>query len=478
MSKGVKNVFKTLTSIALAMILCLNLALPALARDFASGGSDASEPVEAALTKIFWMPINTPIPAATFNFTFTKVGMDYPLDNSLDAINKMPALGSSNGTAGSISITYTGDAVAIPDNGTLIEDALEGDKYAVKQSANFLAGIPASAWGNGEGIYRYKVTEADSSSISFYNTGTEYEVYSTAEYDVEVWVEEDENEVLYPRYVLVKIVTGKEDEYYVINGEPANGKVDPTPDGEGIIPGSPTFGDDFSQVFFTNKYWKKDGDDTDPKKNALEIVKNTKGSGHDPNKYFPFKITVTQPNVIPTTGAYPPAQSYKAYVIDAAGTVVNAAANGATGPTDSLGRYFTFVSGVENTFEVNLKHGERLAFVDLHVGSAVAVKEPGDTNYKISYKRTFSSTPSNKEFIADEAGIEFGFPRTSGDPGPHFTLAGQNANIATFINTRKGASPMGIGVDDLPYIVLIGAALVSLAGFVVLVFRKKAKNNA
>ena len=73
---------------------------------------------------------------------------------------------------------------------------------------------------------------------------------------------------------------------------------------------------------------------------------------------------------------------------------------------------------------------------------------------------------------------KWGFPRDSGDAGPHYTKEGVRANVVTFTNTASSSPPTGIAMDDLPYIVLVGMALVSLASFVVIKSRRNAKNVA
>ena len=458
MTKNNKR-FKMITSIALALLLCLNMALPALAADY-SEGTDAANPARAALTKILKMPVETPTPTANFIFTFDKVGMNEPTDNSTTALAGMP-------TIPNMTINYTGAA----GDGTTI---IDGDvKNVVKQTGNFLASITPAMWVNGEGVYKYTVTESTTSNIPIGDPDLEWATYSTASYDVEIWIDRDSTGTLFPRYVVVRIIPGSEDEYYIDNGTPANGKVDPTPDGGKTTPGTPpTIEEDFSQVIFTNNYWKTDGGGpTDPETSALEIIKSITGIGSDPTKYFTFSVKVTLSSAIPPTAI----QTYKAYVM-LGSNVVTSAANGTMSGTDATGGYFMFTSGTERT-GINLTNDQRLVFVDLPIGSNVEVFETADTQYRPSYQRTFAGTG---EFTA-AVNTTFGFPRpgtgTGYDPGPHRTIAGASANKATFTNTRSGATPTGILVDNLPYIALLGLSLVSLVGLVAYKSRKRARNN-
>jgi len=475
--------------LAAAMLLCT--ALPAYAAGHSSG--DKTNPAKATITKVFKMPADTPTPAAKFVFNFEKVGMDFdptndakPLDGAEETLRNMPNL--------SAQVTFAAD-----DNETprpFVEER-NGVKSVVKETGNFLAGIVSDQWANGEGVYRYIVSEDRTpdtgSGITFalpsVNPPVEGESYSAARYAVEIWVEDD-NGVLFPKYVCVKIIAGSEDEYYKTENTPADGKVDPTPGEEKTKPGDPTtIEDSFSQFIFTNKYWRTDGGGTEkPSQSALEIIKKVKGNGSTPDlltKYFDFTVTVTQPSVIPTTDPYPAHQTYKAYIIGKDGKIVTAtsgdAKNGTISGTDDNGGYFLFTSGAPR--DIKLLNDERLVFVDLHIGSAVAAKEIPTATYIPSYSRTFGpDIPATKKDVAFQGTsadasdtAAFGFPRDQRDEGPHYTVKGQGQNIATFTNTRTGATPTGINVDNLPFVVLIGMAIAGFIGFVFVTVRRKAR---
>ena len=492
MTKKQNSIVKMVTGTVLAATMAFSMALPTLAADYSSGDS-SDNPAKAAITKIFKMPIDTPTPAAQFVFTFDKVGMDDPLDDSTTAKNGMPAIAD-------VTIDFAAN-VDPAGGGVLGETFISSDgatKSIAKESTNFLAGmIGDSYWANGEGIYRYQVyenmTPSTGSDITFALPPAvppaEGADYSVAKYDVEIWVEKDTNNILYPKFVVVRIVAGSEDEYY--EGTPGGEKVDPTPGG--VNPGNPpSIEDTFSQFIFTNKYWRTDGGGTtDPDKFALEIIKKVTGSGSAPDlltKYFDFTVMVTQPGVIPTTGIYPAAQIYKAYIMDKNGNIVTDTSgdykNGTISGTDANGDYFLFTSDIPKN--IKLRNDERLVFVDLHIGSKVEAEEIPTVHYAPSYKRTFgpgiTSSITEVSFAGSSADasdtVAFGFPRDPEDNGPHYTKKGDKQNIATFTNTRKGATPTGISVDNLPFLVLIGAAIASLVGFVVIKSRKNAKYYA
>jgi len=459
MNKKRNSIIQLILCAVLAAMMIISMALPTLAADdIYSEGDNSKNPVKAAITKIFKMPINTETPKAEFEFIFRKDGMI--VNGSLDATDK-----ASLPDIGPVEIKFA--------DGTAESYIYNGVKYLVKQSDNFITPdmIGDTVWKNGEGIYKYTVSETQS-GIEINDDEKEFDHYSGAAYDVEIWVEEDEEGILFPKFVVVRIIAGSEDEYYIKDGEPEEGKVDPRPGEEVIIPGDPPSIEDFSQVIFTNKYWKTDGGGTEnPDQTALEIIKVITGNGTVLSDRFSFDVTVTQPSVIDPAS---PAQKYQACVLNAAGTVITTSTHYAGTIEDG---FFEVTSGTK--FTVSLTNGERLAFVDLHVGSDVKVEEKADANYKAKYKRTFAGT-INTDFTAPDKNTDWGFPRTTGtnpDVGPHYTLGGAKANIVTFTNMRSGATPTGISVDDLPFIVLIGVVITGLVIFMVFRIRKNAKHD-
>ena len=214
------------------------------------------------------------------------------------------------------------------------------------------------------------------------------------------------------------------------------------------------------------------GGTKDPTVTALEIKKLITGNGSVKTKYFSFNVKVKQPSIIALT----PPQVYKAYVLNAAGDIVTSTANYASLKTDANGKdYIEFTSGVRLQ-DINLTNEQRLAFADLHVGATVEAEEAAADGYIPKYQRTFAGTG---EFTGAE-NTSWGFPRETGtepDAGPHYLEDGNN-NIATFTNTRAGATPTGIAVDDLPYIVLAGVAIAGLIGLVIAKTRKKSGYEA
>ena len=452
MTKTSKQITRLVISAALAMLLSLSLALPVFAgeADYPGYtiGTNADNPAKAVITKILEMPVGTVTPAATLDFVFVAVGMDEGNDPS--GMPKIPNVPIVILAGGNPELETAADGVFVKD----------GEKSVVVESEYILKGLGSSFWNKGEGVYKYTLEEVQSGisvNLSNVNEGASY---SKAVYDVEFWVAKDSQGRLYVQYINVKTKLESPDKYY--EDEKKVVKVDPTPGGPKDKDGI-TIDDDFSQLIFTNGFWSNNGGDgTNPAKGALEVQKLITGNGAEKAKYFEFNVKAEVPSVVAENKV---PEYYKAYILNAAGSKVVDAKNGAFKEGED---FLRIVPGVPFTF--NLNDGQRLVFVDLHVGAAVAVKEIAkDSEYQPSYERTFSVAGN---FIG-EAGEDWGFPR-SGDQGPHYTKNGDNANKAEFTNLRVGATPTGLDVNDLPFFVLIGAALAGLAGFVAVKSRRKA----
>ena len=450
-------------------LLMLAMVFPVSA-DEEKGIYSEGEPAEAAITKIFKMPVNTTIPEAVFVFDFEPVGVNDKFVDSENNSDIMPAM----------------EFITIEFNNDEDEEAdifYDGDtKYVIKQGIINTNITGKENWKMGEGIYIYKLTENhDKSEIIWDDNSREWSVFSEAEYIVEFWVEENDKGILYPKFIVVRIVEDHEDDYYdgiysdvEEEDKTAIGKVDPTP-GSGGAKKSDEIDAKYSQVIFTNIYWKTDGEGLDElEKNSLEIEKMVIGMGADFNAPFKFTVTVTQPSVIPTDEI--PKQTYKVVVLDADGKEITSETKYEPLVND---RYIEIKS--EEPLTINLTHGQKLVFVDLHVGAVVEAyewaRDEKDGSYIPSYRRTFANENDNN-LEEDYTGVmnsEFGFPREGEehDPGPHYLEEGAGHNKATFTNRRTNATPTGISVDDLPYIVLINLAVIGLILFVIVKYRKK-----
>ncbi|MCL2888910.1 MAG: hypothetical protein FWE65_00635, partial [Eggerthellaceae bacterium] len=216
----------------------------------------------------------------------------------------------------------------------------------------------------------------------------------------------------------------------------------------------------YSQMIFTNVYWKvNDGTIEDP---TLTLSKTVTGELGNRQLYFNFSLTVNAPSLVYNgTGTAP---VYKGYVVeDVAGvvTVVTSADNGTIDGSDlpPLGGYFNFTSGVAKT--INLKHGQRLVFLDNPVGSTYTVSELSPTGYEPSYIVTTDGTAAAK--------VD-GTLSTTLTTGTN--LIGEALNKTAFTNNRDTITPTGITMNELPFVGLVALALGALIAFIVVKSRK------
>jgi len=440
-----KALFTLMTSMALALILCLSMAVPAFAAGSPIYGTK-DKPADAAITKMLKMPVTTTTPTVSFAFNITKKSLD-GASGTAD-LAKMPPI---------VSLPITFSAA---DTGTVTG----GTKYVPKESPTTLfAGVN---WEH-PGVYIYTITEIHPSPPEYPvidpATGfvKESMVYSEAVYDVAVYVVPDENGVLYAYAIGATVM-----EIDTEDGAEKGDKVDPTPGGNPDIDG------DYSKMIFTNVYVKNEGGTT-PDYTTFILSKIVTGTEEvtGPGRLgtiFPFQITVTKPELVTAP------QTYRAYVIDADGVIMDEIPTAMT--TGNIGNdgnydYIEFPSGTR--VDVNLLHGEKLQFIDLHVGTKIAALEETPAGYTPKYQLTIAGDPKGVQ--PGQQGIAHGFPSTT-DPLDKYT--GEGVNKAEFTNMYQITAPTGISVNDLPYIALLMVGFLALAGFagsMALKFRKNAK---
>lgn len=434
------SMFKLLTSVALILMLCLGMVMPAFAGldtndALVSGTPDLS--VNAAITKLLKMPTGTTTPGATFTFTFTPVSVNDVVYDS--ATPNMPAITAVNVVYASTNAGTTTDGIkSVPIEGT----------------------ITWPTWPHA-GEYVYTVTET-AGTYTITDTFAEQMDYSLAEYEIHVYVQEK---------------AGTPGEFYVFalgtyikvedDGTATAGteKVDPTPGGDPLVTG------DYSKLVFTNVYTKDNGveidDPTDPpddpaivtNNTVLAISKTVAGAYGDKTKEFAFSVTVSQPAIL-ATDTQLIYTAYKMEKIAGVDTVVG-------GPYT----FTTTDTAASDTLSVSLTHGQWLAFVDMPVGSSFTVTEAATVDYTATGTLTLNGTATSMTTESDPAVANQALTVPA-------SYLGEAANSAAYTNTYKSVTPTGISVDNLPYIVLIAVALLALVGFVVIKSHKKAKHNA
>lgn len=427
MKQKTLNFLRSFLSLALAIVLCLGTALPALADlngDGAAVGTE-SNPAKVGITKLLTMPDGTTIPTATFTFNVSKVSKNG--DEGVGALAAMPSIGVSDGT-GVNSVTYT----AVDPN-----SVNNGIKSVYKETPDILGSI---IWPSA-GVYVYEIGEQSDSVLT---TAEETMTYSLAKYKLSVYVKEKSGGSGYYVYAVSVAITTPD-----IVAQNVGDKVDPTPG----------TGGKHSDLIFTNSYLKTSGggDPTDLANQRVSISKLVDGEYAEKDRYFTYDLTVTQP-----AGVTGNAATYKAYVLNSSNAIVTSASHTSTTiQTDSYGDYFTVTSGTQTS--VMLKHGEKLVFTDVHIGATYVANEQGAVGYTPSAIVTVNGgTPEN---LSGSLGSSLSTnSRIIGDQG---------ANTAAFTNIYQSVTPTGIIIDNLPFILLLTVAVGALVLFVVVKARKR-----
>ncbi|MDF9825292.1 pilin isopeptide linkage protein [Breznakia sp. PF5-3] len=242
--------------------------------------------------------------------------------------------------------------------------------------------------------------------------------YDTSKYRMQVIVAEDTDGTLYISAVNVATLDDQNNVDQKVGSQPSDD-----------ITGGETF------KLFTNTFTKNGGAGVDPGEeldSALTITHKVAGTAADKSKYFTYNVTLTQS---PTARA---ALSY----------------TGKVGSTP-----YTFTTGQATT--VTLKHGETIDFEVLPAGTKVSVVATGVDTYTPSYEYI-----SNGGAKVTQAGSK-ATTLTASD-----ILVGEYENTIVFTHTRntEDIPPMGIDINNLPFILFI---LVSMGGFAFYIVNKR-----
>ena len=422
MTKKMNVMLKLTKSFTLAMMLCIGMAVPALAGPVTGTEQDSAK---AAVTKALKMGESVVTPNVTFTFELTPV-----------SVNDAPATDSNMPKVVDKTVAFSAS-----DTGS----AKDGVKTIFKETESLFDGI---TWPHA-GVYVYNVSEKQSVAETL--SSQESIVFSQEKYKITVYVANGQNGLF---------VAAIGAEVTVTDGTPgteAGHKVDAKPGGDPSIDG------DYSKLVFTNTYMKNTGTG-DPKDYTLviskEVASDSEASFDFANRkmYFDFQVTVDKSGAN-ANGT----QKYKAYVMDEDGKVVTGKSNYAgtilTDPT--YGDYIEFTAGQQAL--VHLQHGQWLSFVDLEVDAAYTVTELGKENF----------TPSCTQKINGKSSVIPGSPNASLTvPSTKIT---EGDDRADFVNTYKTLIPVGISVDNLPYAVLIGMGLAAL--MILILAKSRRKDN-
>lgn len=417
-----KRIMSGLFASALALTLCMSSAMPVSAEPLPNG--TVGDPATAAITKELQMPQGTEAPTATFTFNIVKVSVDG--DDSSSALTSMPSL------TGSVTVSNT------------TYSSLNGDvKSVIANTGDILAG---NTWTQA-GEYIYNVTEA-ASGYTISDPAKETLVYSLAEYELHVFIAED-NGVLYVKSAGVNIIKDQ-------SGNPVSGeKIDPT------VPG--VSGNNFR---FVNTYTKTKGGGEitpDPLMQSFSISKAVAGDMASTTKYFPFEVKLTNNSLITTP-------TYKAYICTlAAGAYTPETAANVNNQYDTGQNYITFTEGTAKT--VNLKAGQYLVFMECPQGTIYAAIEGAVAGYIARVDIVTGGvaiSDSNLINTTANTALSTGNRIVTGDTT-------SSVNTADFTNTYASTIPTGIIINNLPFIIMILAAVAMFTGYIVSKRRKMAR---
>ncbi len=424
MKKPNKRFTGKLLTVALAVVMCLGMAVPALAtgQNGEITGTEAN-PATAAITKVLKMPEGTTTPNVTFGFNFVKKALNNNTGDADKAL--MPEI--SNTQAIEFKVNDQGITVG-------------SFKTATKEVEINLTGVTFPY----AGAYTYTLTELQNITAGTINTDKETIAYSQAEYEITFYVSEGASG-LYVSAIGTKIMKNED------GTAGSEAKVDPTPGtGGGLGAGG---------LVFTNSYNKTTGglDPTVEANQTLAISHVVAGDFADTGKYFEYDVTVTKPVL---NGA---ATTYKAYILNASGAIIDPATNapGATIQTDTAGKkYFEFAADTLKT--IKLKHNEKLVFTDVPVGATYLAVDQGAADYTPTAKITINGV------MLPELSALVGQSLSSGN-----RMIGESANKAAFTNTHKAIPITGLIIDNLPFVMILVIAAAALVIFILVKSHKR-----
>lgn len=427
------KIMNGLLAATMTLSMCLGTGVTAFA---AEPQTDA----KAAVTKKLVMDEHVTIPSATFQFSVTKITEGTTTDGGGTAINLEadgPELSIGDLTYSNTSDSKATDGIKVASQESILKDA----------SGDTLTGADFSH----AGVYAYTVTET-SNTYTIVDATKEALVYSKAEYKVFIVVENGDAGLYISGFTVVKTKTD--------DGIPGTEKVDPTPGG------NTTTGDGDSDMEFQNIY-NRTGNTVDPtnpdpeesyaKNGALSVWKEITGDLADMTKKFDFSLTVNKPAILDKLaaqngGTYP---TYTATFVDAA---TGSAIEGATPVTVIFDK-----DTAQITKEFQLGHNQKLKFDTLPAGTTYSLTENAGTKIT-NYDTTITGKADNAVFSEAKNTMT-----TSNK------LVGEKPNYTKVENNYNSQPITGIVTENLPFILLIAAAVLGFAAYLVVKRRKFVK---
>lgn len=397
------NLKKQALSLVLSLSMVVGLGVTTFAKD-PIVQTPVAKAKELKIKKVLNLPtsgVKTPI--QKFDFKFTKVSFN---GKTTDLETNVP--------------TINDQAVNYEESDKDDQDDKTTGKQVIKLTPDALKGVTFPKVGQ----YTYTVAETAGA--------TEDMTYSKAQYTVSIFTETKNDKIVVKT---IQIKQDKTDEGTTPTGEQKKKE---------YTPGTGDTGEGNNFVF-NNNYDKKGGNDNpkkqgdpeDKDKEGFTLKKIVAGENVNNDEKFEFTLTVTKPE---GTHSKDEEFSYKI-----------ASANADTS-TETKEKYGT-------AFKVSLKHGERLVFGKVLLGSKVKVEETDAKGY-ISTVNADSKLNGTVVTLGD----------LKADATNQKVIGEEGDNFVTFTNTQQTA--VGFILNNLPFIVLV-----AFAGFGILFFVKNKKDK-
>lgn len=389
-----KNITKTKLFIgAVSLAVASSTFLAGGVADALNGQQDGAQSPKLIIKKVLNLPESgVTTPTETFKFKFEKHSKNGKTDKKDDC----PEINEQK-------INYT-------NNDNTDGDANKEGKQIIKGTGDALTGVDFKEAGQ----YTYTVKETSNSTADM--------TYSKAEYLVSIFTKKDSTGKVVVSHIQIK--KEKNDK----------GTAETNPAKKEYKPGSATDKYKDNTFEFGNNYDKKDGNDNstgttiqENDKKGFVLRKEVKGDNSNQDEKFKFKIKAEKPKGSSSTDT-----KFDYYVVNKAGNKGN----------KQEGTY-------GKDFEVELKHGERIVFGKILLGSKVSAEETFDAGYTQSVANTSKMNGATVTVANLKTGMVIG---DGGD------------NVINFENTQQSAT--GILLNNLPFIALILVAGAGIAFFI------------
>lgn len=397
---------------ALSLVLSLSMVVGLGVTTFASGPKRpivqpaVAKAKELKIKKVLNLPTSgVKTPTETFTFKFTAKSFN---GKTTDLTTTVPTIANK-------TVSYTDADSTDQDTGNV-------GKQVIKLTDDALKDVEFK----GVGQYVYEIEEVTP------NAKTTDMTYSKAVYTVSIFTQTDSKGKIVVSDI--QIAQSKKDDGTTVQ-DPKKNEYTPGTDGDhgkgnGLV--------------FNNNYDKKGGNDTPEQKETpgendkkgFTLKKIVDGKNANNDEKFEFTLTVTKPEGTHSKDAE---FSYKI-------------ASKASVSEEKKASYGT-------AFKVSLKHGERLVFGKVLLGSKVKVEETDAKGY-ISTVNADSKLNGTVVTLGD----------LKADATNQKVIGEEGDNFVTFTNTQQTA--VGFILNNLPFIVLV-----AFAGFGILFFVKNKKDK-